>query len=294
MSTEVKTEQQLIQRRRIQKHFDAKASAYESSAVLQREVCHRMLERLPLVTLKPEVVLDAGTGTGWGMQGLMQYYKSARVIAMDMSLPMLQQSRAKSSFFRRPKLLCADAQAIPLADESVDLVFSNLMLQWCQPEQVFAEFFRILKPNGLLMFSSFGPDTLKELRHSWAQADSHKHVNDFVDMHDLGDALLAAGLAEPVMDVDMMRLTYKDARSVMQDLKAIGANTPIDNRSSGMVTPRKFQRVINAYEGFRSGGVLPASYEIVYGHAWKMKPRIKKTDNAEVKIPINTAFRSYK
>ncbi|MDH5484891.1 MAG: malonyl-ACP O-methyltransferase BioC [Gammaproteobacteria bacterium] len=294
MSTEIKIDEHLHQRRRIQKHFDARASCYESSAVLQREVCNRMLERLPLVTLKPDVILDAGTGTGWGMQGLMQYYKSARLIAMDLSVPMLQQAKARSSFFRRPKLLAADAEAIPLADESVDLIFSNLMLQWCQPEKVFAEFFRVLKPNGLLMFSTFGPDTLKELRYSWAQVDSHKHVNDFVDMHDLGDALLAAGLAEPVMDMDMMKLTYDDARSVMMDLKAIGANTLVDNHSSGMVTPRRFQQVLKAYETFRCAGVLPASYEIVYGHAWKTEQRIKKIDNGEIKIPVNTVLRSYK
>jgi malonyl-CoA O-methyltransferase len=274
---------------RIQKHFDAKAECYESSAVLQREVCHRMLERLDLMTMKPQKILDAGAGTGWGVQGLMEKYSSAHIIALDLSLPMLKQSKEKGGWFRKPGLLCADAEFLPVADGSIDLIFSNLMLQWCDSKKVFAEFKRVLKPGGLLMFSSFGPDTLKELRYSWAQVDNDFHVNEFVDMHDLGDELLQSGFAEPVMDMDMLTLTYSHAKEVMTDLKNIGANTPMKNKQRGLVTPRKFKRVLDAYESFRNDDVLPASFEIVYGHAWKSENSTEEKAIGEAfSIPIKT------
>jgi malonyl-CoA O-methyltransferase len=277
-----------IEKYRIQKHFDAKAECYESSAVLQREVCDRMLERLQLVKLQPQRIVDVGAGTGWGVAGLMQHYRTAQVLALDISVPMLMRSKSKGGWLRKPKLICGDAEAIPLADNSVDIVFSSLMLQWCDAEKVFAEFQRILTPGGMLMFSSFGPDTLKELRYSWRQVDDKSHVNEFVDMHDLGDALLASGFAEPVMDMDVMTLTYKDAKSVMMDLKNIGANTPVENISRGLLTPRKLQRVLDAYEVFRTEGVVPATYEVVYGHAWKADVQMqRKTQGEEIVIPLS-------
>ncbi len=282
------------EKHRIQKHFDSRASRYESSAILQREVCQRMLDRLQWLKLQPQTIVDVGTGTGWGIQGLMKYYRSARVMALDLSMPMLQQVRAKSGWFRKPGLICADAEALPLADESVDMIFSNLMLQWCHPETVFAEFKRILRPGGVLMFSTFGPDTLKELRHCWAQVDDAVHVNEFTDMHDLGDALLVSGFAEPVMDADLMTLTYQHAKDVMLDLKNIGANTPLGKQPRGLVTPRRLQNVLDAYETFRSENVLPASFEVVYGHAWKPEHAIKKSNNSEIKVPLDTILKSHK
>lgn len=275
-------------KKRIRQHFGARAESYESSAILQREVCTRMLERLDWVKFEPEKVLDVGAGTGWGVQGLLQKYSSAKVMAMDLSMPMLQQVRKKNRWFHKPGLICGDAEALPLADQSIDLIFSSLMLQWCNPQIVFNEFLRVLKPGGLLMFATFGPDTLKELRHCWAQLDQAQHVNSFIDMHDLGDSLLHSGFAEPVMDMDMMNLTYQDARTVMTDLKAIGANTPMQGEYRGLLTPRKLQRVLDAYEGFRQQGVLPASFEVIYGHGWK--PLFP----AEKKLPNSTAAKEYR
>jgi len=278
-----------IEKYRIQKHFDAKADLYESSAVLQREVCERMLERLHLVKLQPQRIVDIGAGTGWGVQGLMKHYRSAQVIALDLSMAMLGRSKSKGGWLRKPGLICGDAESLAIANNSVDIVFSSLMLQWCDAKKVFAEFQRILKPGGMLMFSSFGPDTLKELRHSWKQVDDKIHVNTFVDMHDLGDALLTQGFAEPVMDMDLMKLTYQDAKSVMMDLKNIGANTPMKNESRGLITPRKFQRVLDAYESFRVEDVVPATYEVVYGHAWKAESSSsqQKTEPKEFSVSLD-------
>ena len=279
------------EKHRIQRHFDAKAIRYESSAVLQRNVCDELLQRLELMTIQPSAVLDVGCGTGWGTQDLLRRYKKAKVLALDLSPEMLKQTKAKGGWFRKPELICADAEDIPLPNESVDLVFSNLMLQWCDYKKVFAEFKRILKPDGLLMFSTFGPDTLKELKQSWAQVDEYAHVNEFTDMHDLGDELIFAGLAEPVMDMDLVTLTYKDVMSVMRDLQAIGANTTLKNQQKpaeqGLVTPKKLKRVIDHYEQFRNKDLIPASYEVVYGHAWKTKPRATKISQTEFSVPLN-------
>lgn len=286
-----KQQTSVSEKHRIQRHFDAKAIRYESSAVLQRNVCEELLSRLDLTALKPAVVLDAGCGTGWGTQGLLKKYRKAKVLSLDLSPEMLKQTKTKGSWLRKPSLICADVEEIPLADESVDLVFSNLMLQWCDHKKVFAEFRRILKPNGLLMFTTFGPDTLKELKQSWAQVDEHAHVNEFIDMHDLGDELIHTGLAEPVMDMDLMSLTYDDVMSVMTDLKAIGANTTLKNQArsteQGLVTPAKLKRVIENYENFRSNGLVPASYEIIYGHAWKTRQRATKIPQTEFSVSVD-------
>lgn len=281
------TNQPDAEKKLIQRHFNDKASVYESSAILQREVGQRMLERLDYVVLKPDVILDVGCGTGRGTQALMKRYRSAQVLAIDVSTGMLQQTRKKSGWWRKPSLLCGDAESLPLADNSVDLLYSNLMLQWCDSKKVFAECLRVLRPQGLLMFSTFGPDTLKELRHSWAQVDQQMHVNQFTDMHILGDELLQAGFADPVMDMDMMHLTYQHGRDVMQDLKAIGANTLRQRDHKGLVTHNKINRVCAAYEQFRQDGVLPASFEVVYGHAWKTETRSKHKAATEIHIPVN-------
>lgn len=273
------------EKHRIQKHFDAKAICYESSAVLQRNVCKELLHRLDLTSIKPSVILDVGCGTGWGTQDLLKKYKKAKVLSLDLSPEMLKQTKSKGGWLRKPTLICADAEDIPLEDESVDLIFSSLMLQWCDYRKVFAEFKRLLKPDGLLMFSTFGPDTLKELKKSWEQVDSHAHVNEFTDMHDLGDELIQAGLAEPVMDMDLLTLTYQDVMSVMVDLKSIGANTILKNQKKaaeqGLVTPGKLKKVISHYEQYRKEGVIPASYEVIYGHAWKTKQRQTKIPQEE-------------
>ena len=279
------------EKQRIQRHFDAKAKRYESSAVLQRSVCEELLRRLDLTNLNPAVVLDVGCGTGWGTQGLLKKYKKAKVLSLDLSPEMLRQTKAKGGWLRKPELICADAEEIPLQDESVDLVFSSLMLQWCDYKKVFAEFKRVLKPDGLLMFATFGPDTLIELKRSWAKVDDYTHVNEFTDMHDLGDELIQVGLAEPVMDMDMITLTYKDVMSVMVDLKEIGANTTLKSQAKlteqGLVTPGKLKRVIESYESYRANNLVPASYEVLYGHAWKTQQRKTKIEMSEFSISVD-------
>lgn len=270
--------------------FARAAGTYDEAAVLQGEVRGRLLERLDLVKLKPAVVLDAGAGTGAGSVRLLRRYRAARVIALDIAQPMARRARRRKPWFGKMDVVCADAERLPLADASVELVFSNLMLQWCDdPAVAFAEFRRVLAPDGLLMFSSFGPDTLKELRAAWSAADEkHVHVNRFIDMHDLGDALLRTGFADPVMDVEHLTLTYDDVYRLMRDLKAIGAHNVNAGRPHGLTGPRRLNRMREAYERYRRDGRLPATWEVVYGHAWAPPPGMaRRTPGApgEARIP---------
>ena len=273
--------------------FAHAADTYDRAAALQREVGAQLLERLDLVKLQPTRVLDLGSGTGDISHALLRRYRKARVVSLDIAFTMAQRSRRRGGWLRRPTAVCADAERLPFADHSFELLVSNLMLQWCQDlDSAFAEFRRVLAPGGLLLFTTFGPDTLKELRHSWRQVDDHTHVNAFLDMHDIGDALLRAGLAEPVMDVERMAVTYQDVRGLMRDLKELGAHNVTAGRNHALTGPRKLQGMIAAYEQFRHEGRLPASYEVVHGHAWASEQqRPQHNRDGAVHVPLSSLRR---
>ena len=273
---------------RVRRSFGRSARAYDAAAVLQKRVRDELLERLDVVRLEPAVVLDLGAGTGHASLALKRRYRSSQVIALDLAEGMLREASRRQTLLRRFRRVCAQASALPLRDGSVDLVFSNLMLQWCQdPDAVFGECRRVLKPGGLLTFTTFGPDTLVELRRAWAAADSRTHVNRFIDMHDLGDALVRSGLAEPVMDVERFTLTYAEVRDLMRDLKDIGAHNANAGRPRGLTGKGTLARMTAAYEALRKDGRLPATYEVVYGQAWcPVAPPRRKGLPGEVVVPI--------
>jgi malonyl-CoA O-methyltransferase len=249
--------------------FDRASASYEAAAVLQARVSEELISRLDFFKFQPQVVLDLGSGTGRATEDLKRRYRKSLVVALDMAPGMLREARRRQHFFRRFERVCADAMRLPFADSSVDVVFSSLMLQWCDPlDAVFTEVRRILKPAGFFAFTTFGPDTLKELRSAWSAVDGYNHVNQFMDMHDVGEALVRAGLMEPVLDVDRMQLTYQDTLALMKDLKAIGAHNVTAGRSRGLMGRARLARVEAAYEGFRRNGRLPATYEVIYGATW--------------------------
>ena len=256
--------------------FERAAATYDASAVLHREVGRRLFEHLDPIRIEPRRIVDLGCGTGAAFEALGKRYPKADLIGVDFSMAMLRGARARTGWLRRafgrgdPRLVCADAERLPLAHGSVDFVFSNLALQWCRPENVFAEAARMLPTDGLFMFSTLGPDTLKELRAAFGE---RCHVHDFVDMHDLGDALVHAGFADPVMEMEVITLEYAEVGDLARDLKATGAHNALPERARGLTTPRRWKRMAERYEAQRRGGALPATYEIVYGHAWKTAPR---------------------
>jgi malonyl-CoA O-methyltransferase len=253
----------------VRRSFDRAARGYDDAAVLQAEVRSQLLQRFDYVNLEPTVVLDVGCGTGHSSRALKDRFPRAQVIALDLAEGMLTEAGKRQSWRRRFARVCGDLARLPLAAASVDLIFSNLTLQWCpDPDVAFAEFRRVLRPRGLLNFTTFGPQTLIELRESWAAADGHAHVSHFAEMHELGDGLVRTGLAEPVMDVERFTLTYADVFGLMRDLKAIGAHNAAAQRPRGMTGRGRLRAMEAAYEGRRVGGVLPATYEVLFGQAW--------------------------
>jgi malonyl-CoA O-methyltransferase len=253
---------------RVRRSFDRAASTFDAAGVLHAEVRENLLARLDLTALAPRVVMDAGAGTGHASRALKRRYPKALVVALDSSRPMLQAAGRRQPWLRRFARVQAAAERLPLADASVDLILSNLMLQWCEPDAVFAEFRRVLAPSGLLCFTSFGPDTLRELRSAWSKVDSRAHVHQFIDMHDIGDALVRAGFSSPVLDVERYTLTYLDVGRLAADLKNTGARNATLGRPRGLTGRRGFAALQAAYEVFRQEGRLPATYEVVFGHAW--------------------------
>jgi malonyl-CoA O-methyltransferase len=252
----------------VRRSFDRAAATFDASAVLHAEVRGHLLTRLDLTDLAPRVIVDAGAGTGHASRALARRYPESRVIALDSSLGMLRAARRQRSWRRPFARVCAAAELLPLGDGSVDLILSNLMLQWCEPDLVLGEFRRVLAPRGLLSFTSLGPDTLRELRAAWQEVDSHSHVHTFIDMHDLGDALVRVGFAAPVLDVERFTLAYADVRRLGADLKAAGSRNATVGRVRGLTVPRKLAALESAYETYRHEGRLPATYEVVFGQAW--------------------------
>jgi malonyl-CoA O-methyltransferase len=275
--------------RQLRRNLDCAASSYDEASVLHKEINTRLLGRLDLVKLKPQSILDAGCGTGSASAELLKRYRGTRVTALDLSEAMLAQAARKQKLFRKFQRVCGDLADLPLAGDSQDLVISNLALHWSgNLDQVMSEFARVLRPDGLLSFSTFGPDTLGELRAAWAAVDSHNHVNLFVDMHDIGDALVRAGFADPVLDVEHVTVNYSSLAELMRDLKATGEGNATAGRPPGLSTPRQIKALAEAYESNRSADGLPATYEVVYGHAWATAPRQRQTLNGETLVPIDS------
>jgi malonyl-CoA O-methyltransferase len=252
----------------VRRAFDRAATTFDAAAVLHREVRDNLLARLDLMSLTPGIAVDLGAGTGHGIHALIRRYPKALVVGLDIAPRMLQAAARRQSWWRRFARVCGDAERLPFAPGSVDLILSNLMLQWCDLDAVFAECRRVLAAHGLLSFTTLGPDTLRELRSAWGAVDSRTHVHRFIDMHDIGDALVRAGFVAPVLDVERYTLTYLDTRRVAADLKATGAHNATHGRPRGLTGRQRFAELQAAYEAFRQDGRLPATYEVVFGHAW--------------------------
>jgi malonyl-CoA O-methyltransferase len=262
----------LIDKACVRASFNRAAKTYDETAVLQKLVRSEMLNRLDLIKIDPQKILDTGCGTGHGSFALQKRFKKSQVISLDLAFDMLQRTKALRPILHKisgkNSLVCADIENLPITDASMSLVWSNLALQWCNDlDKSFSETMRVLQPNGLYIFSTFGPDTLKELRA--ATGSGNTHVSRFIDMHDIGDALTRAGFNAPVLDVEHYTLTYDNVKNVMLDLKAIGAHNATQGRGRGLAGKGFLTNLSMQYEQFRENGKLPATFEVIYGHAWK-------------------------
>ena len=265
------------EKRAARRAFDRAATHYDDAAVMQHEIGRRLLEHLDPIRIEPGRIADVGCGTGAYLDDLARRYPRAQRIGIDFSRAMLERARARGPWWRRlrtaPGLICADAERLPLAPGSLDFVFSNLMLHWCEPAKFFAEAASALSTGGLLLFSTFGPDTLKELRAAFRAADDAPHVHSFIDMHDLGDALVHAGFADPVMEMELITADYADVASMLRELRHSGGGNLVAHRARGLVARGRWERMVRTYEGMRRGGAIPATCEVIYGHAWRAAPR---------------------
>jgi malonyl-CoA O-methyltransferase len=290
---------------RVRKLFAFPERVAESD-FLRREIAGRMHERLELVKINPERILDAGCGEGADLAALQERFSESQVFGVDASLPMLATARerqlaALSSMNRllkkwlpvkigaglntSPGLVCGDFAQLPLGINTVDLIWSNLALHWHpQPDRVFAEWRRVLKVDGLLMFSCFGPDTLMELRAAYANGGVASPSLPFVDMHDFGDMLVNAGFSTPVMDMETITVTYESVDKLMADVRALGGN-PLTTRRTGLFGRNAWRRVVTALEqGRRANGRIPLTFEVIYGHAFRPAPKVTSNGEAIVRL----------
>ncbi len=303
-STEAADAPMRLERGRIAARFSAASEQYDAAARLQRIVRLELLARVAELKVAPRVVLDLGAGTAHAARALKQRFPRALVIAADLAPGMLAaagrllgwRERGPARWFggrlapyvgARFERLGADARALPLRGGSIDLVFSNLMLQWCDdPLEPFAELARVMAPGAALAFSTLGPATLQELRAAWARVDSLPHVHRFLDMHDVGNALLRTGFEQPVLDVDIHELSYGSVRELMRDLQRLGAGNAAQGRARGLMGRGVLARLEAAYEPLRRAARLPSTWEVIYGVAWAPAAAVARGPARETAVPI--------
>jgi malonyl-CoA O-methyltransferase len=288
--------------RHIRRAFSRSAAGYDAAAALQHEVEKRLMESLDYFTLRrgqdaaaPSVVLDVGCGPAHAAAAMRKRWPKAQVVALDLALPMLREAKKQSGWWKPFQRVCADLRALPLAEGTVDVLFCNLSLQWVDDlPAAFNGFRRVLKPGGLLVCSTFGPETLQELRDAFAHADAVPHVSPFPQIAQFGDALMMAGFRDPVLDRDRFTLTYDDLPALMRELRAMGATNALQHRRHTLTGRARFTAAARAYEPLRrADGKLPSTWDVIYAHAWAPPPgapiRGQGEDIAAVplaKIPI--------
>jgi len=265
-----------LDRRAVVQAFDRASASYDAAAALQERVRNELIDRLAELQLAPARILDLGAGTGHATRELKRRYPQSLTVAADIAPGMLMRAKAQSRWLRRFERVRADAYTLPFRDGAFDLVFSSLMLQWCDDlDRVFAEIARVLEPGGVLLFSTFGPGTLAELRDAWGASDAPgNHVNHFFDAQALGSALMHSGLAEPVLDVDRTVIGYPDVLTLMRELKAIGAHNVTAGRARGLTGRKRLAAMTQAYEALRADGRLPATYEVIHAICWGAERRV--------------------
>ncbi len=275
----------------VRRQFDRRAARFREHDAIVREVGRRLIERLDLMRIEPRLIADVGCGAGGTREPLLARCAGARWVGVDISGAMLASAAPASALARllpwrgsRAHAVCAEAAALPFADGVVDLLFSNLMLHWHpQPHTVFPQWQRVLRVDGLLLFSCFGPDTLAELRRAYASAGIAARPVPFIDMHDFGDMMVAAGFAGPVMDAERIRLTYPSPRALLREVAALGGN-PRDDRAPGLVGGRRARALLAALDDMRDAqGRITLTFEIAYGHAWKPAPRVR----GQASVPLD-------
>ncbi|GAB4392340.1 MAG: malonyl-ACP O-methyltransferase BioC [Gammaproteobacteria bacterium] len=278
----------------VRQAFNRAASSYDEYAILHRELAQRLMQRLELIKIAPKNILDLGAGTGYLSQLLHQRFPTTNIYNIDFAEKLLHVARTKYNKISQLHAICADISKLPIISDSVDMVVSSMTLQWIADlPLLFSEVRRVLHVNGLFMFTTVGPDTLKEIRHAWQHIDRDTHVHEFIDMHDIGDMLQAQRFLDPVMDAYFMTLTYSSIANALNDIRKIGAYNNAQQRPRTLMGKQRYHDFLQAYEQYRNAqGKIPVSYEIVSGHAWKSQPASRMEDGI-VKIDVNQIKRTF-
>lgn len=266
----------------VRRGFDRAADSFDDFDFVHAATRAGLIARLEPMVVDAKTVVDLGSATGTACKSLAKKFRGAHIVALDQSARMLQRANAKQPWFSKYSLLQASATAIPLADQSVDVVFCNQLLPWMvDSSAVFAEVGRVLRKNGLFLFASLGPDSFSELRRAWQEIDAGPHVHVFPDMHDLGDAAVRAGMHDPVLDVDRLSVTYKSAASLFRDLTGCGARNCRADRGLALTGKDRFNDMTAALQKQAHEGLIELDLELVFGHCWGSGPRPR---DGEVRI----------
>ena len=275
----------------VQRRFDRAAASFDAVDFVHAATRAGLLERLKPMVVEAKTVVDLGSATGSSLRPLARRFRGAQIIAADLSHDMLLLARKKRSWFARHAAVQVNAEALPFADQSVGVVFSNLLLPWvADPARLFVEVSRVLRQEGLFIFSTLGPDSLRELRNAWPQANGTQHVNRFADMHDIGDAAVQAGLRDPVLDVDRLSVTYRDAEALLQDLTSMGARNSLQYRRKSLGGTAAFRTMVETLNEQRIDGFLRVDLELIYGHCWG--PGARPSDG-EYRVDARTISRRH-
>lgn len=266
-----------LNKRDVRRQFDRAAASFDSADFVHRVTRDGLLERLRPLRVRADTILDLGAATGNTTEPLRKRFNGARIVSLDLSHDMLREATRKRRWFSRTSFVQADAEKLPFPDESFDVVFSNLLLPWLSdPATALAEVARVLRKDGVFVFATLGPDSLLQLSRAWSRVDGGAHVNRFLDMHDIGDALVRAGLADPVLDVDRLTVKYADPARLFRDLTRTGARNALQQRGRGLLGRQAFEKLLDE---LRSGGNgIAIELELVYGHCWGTGPRSEPTN----------------
>lgn len=286
-----------ISKNRVAKAFSRAAKQYDAYSVLQQEIGKRVIGRLSLIKNSPQTILDLGQGSGAVTKILAKKFPKSHIVGVDLAFGMAKMAQSKKTLFRSPlwQMLQGDCENIPLKNNSVDLIFANCVFQWSPDlSATFRECKRVLKENGMIFFSTFGPDTLQELRNSFKTVSAHQHVNNFIDMHDVGDKLMHCQFSSPVMDMEYFTLTYASVRQLMNELKQLGASNQNAGRNKGLTPTVVMNKMIENYEQFRRtlDNKLPATFEVIYGHAFNPSSSLKQWEDERGTFYIPTLKKS--
>lgn len=278
----------MIVSKEISKTFNQHALEYERAAVVQHEVGMRVFDRLQYLNIKPKRILDLGCGPGYFSSLLKKKYPHAELIGLDLAQGMLIQARKKQTWRRQWALVAGEMNSLPFADGQFDLIFANQVIHWSNAlNAVFSELHRVMAVNACLMFTTLGPDTFKELKQAWAPVNDFAHTNDFADMHDVGDGLLAEHFIDPVMDMEHLSIHYSSLMDLVHSLKNQGVKNINIKRNHGLTSRASWTNFEQNYAHLcTENGKYPLTYEVIYGHAWKGEPKVT-VDNTETRISLS-------